>query len=129
SRRSAAPTAASRARTQWSTKRCEAQLRAWVTLRPSPPRGRRWDNDRMLTRAQVSTFVGRTVYARGEQVLEAERVVSVARNGAKVVGHVLGTRDENYVVTITMSSASPDARPTLGRCTCPVRLVCKHCAA
>ncbi len=83
----------------------------------------------MLTRAQVSTFVGRTVYARGEQVLEAERVVSVARNGAKVVGHVLGTRDENYVVTITMSSASPDARPTLGRCTCPVRLACKHCAA
>ena len=83
----------------------------------------------MLTDAQIAALVGRTVLARGEDVRANGRVVSVARNGSTVVGHVTGSNDEQYVAVVNFAGTGDAARPRHGTCSCPVRLNCKHVAA
>lgn len=83
----------------------------------------------MLSHAQIAALVGRSVLARGEDVLARGRVVSVARNAGTVVGHVTGSKGEQYAAVVTFAGTAASARPSYGSCSCPVRLNCKHVAA
>ncbi|WPF81631.1 SNF2-related protein [Sanguibacter sp. 4.1] len=85
----------------------------------------------MFSAADVSQLVGSETFARGEEYVSAGQVVSVARNGdgTTIVGQVRGSARKQYVTVVEMSSAGEQATPRYGRCSCPVRLNCKHTAA
>ena len=85
----------------------------------------------MFSEADVSQLVGSETFARGEEYVGAGQVVSVARNGdgTTIVGQVRGSSRKQYVTVVEMSSAGEQASPRYGRCSCPVRLNCKHTAA
>lgn len=85
----------------------------------------------MFSAADVSQLVGSETFARGEEYVSAGQVVSVARNGdgTTIVGQVRGSARKQYVTVVEMSSAGEQASPRYGRCSCPVRLNCKHTAA
>lgn len=85
----------------------------------------------MFSAADVSQLVGSETFARGEEYVSAGQVVSVARNGdgTTIVGQVRGSARKQYVTVVEMSSAGEHATPRYGRCSCPVRLNCKHTAA
>jgi len=85
----------------------------------------------VFSAADVSQLVGSETFARGEEYVSAGQVVSVARNGdgTTIVGQVRGSARKQYVTVVEMSSAGEQATPRYGRCSCPVRLNCKHTAA
>ncbi|WP_143556733.1 DEAD/DEAH box helicase [Sanguibacter antarcticus] len=85
----------------------------------------------MFTPADVTRLVGRTTAERGEQYVRQGNVLSVARNadGTRIVAQVSGSSTKQYVASVEMSSSGENAVPRYGRCTCPVRLDCKHVAA
>lgn len=85
----------------------------------------------MFTSADIGQLVGTEVLARGEDYFARGHVVTVARNGdgTTIVGQVRGSGGKQYVAVVEMSSGGDQAKPRFGRCTCPVRLNCKHTAA
>ncbi|MBI9114008.1 DEAD/DEAH box helicase [Sanguibacter suaedae] len=85
----------------------------------------------MLTPADVSDLVGPEVLARGVAYATAGHVLTTARNraGTSIVGHVRGSGGKEYVAVVEMSGPGDDAAPVAGRCSCPVRVDCKHVAA
>ncbi|MEP7763568.1 SNF2-related protein [Sanguibacter sp. 25GB23B1] len=85
----------------------------------------------MFTPADVTRLVGRVTAERGEEYVRRGHVLSVARNadGTRIVAQIAGSTTKQYVASVEMSGAGDGAIPRYGRCTCPVRLDCKHVAA
>lgn len=87
--------------------------------------------DDVFTPADVARLVGRVTAERGAEYVRRGNVLSVARNadGTRIVAQVAGSTTKQYVASVEMSGPGEAAVPRYGRCTCPVRLDCKHVAA
>ncbi|WP_139185875.1 DEAD/DEAH box helicase [Sanguibacter gelidistatuariae] len=85
----------------------------------------------MFTPADISQLVGSDAMSRGEAYFQTGHVIAVARSGAgdTIVGQVRGSGNKQYVTVVELSSAGEQATPRYGKCSCPVRLNCKHTAA
>ncbi len=85
----------------------------------------------MFSPADVANLVGREVFARGQDYVQRGMVLSVAHKpgGNTIVGQVRGSSGKQYVAVIEMSAAGVTGSPRYGRCSCPVRLNCKHTVA
>ena len=87
----------------------------------------------VFTPDDVLTLVGSTTFERGMDYARSGMVQGAARSAKRhtIVGHVVGSARNNYVVTImTTTGSGPDGpRLIFGQCTCPVRMNCKHVAA
>lgn len=85
----------------------------------------------VFTPADISQLVGTDAMSRGEEYFQTGHVIAVARSGAgdTIVGQVKGSGNKQYVTVVELSSAGEQATPRYGKCSCPVRLNCKHTAA
>ena len=85
----------------------------------------------VFTPADVARLVGRLTAERGAEYVRRGNVLSVARNaaGTRIVAQIAGSTTKQYVASVEMSGPGETAVPRYGRCTCPVRLDCKHVAA
>ncbi len=78
----------------------------------------------------IGTLVGWNAFALGVEYADAGRVLEVqwARGDSVLHGQVHGSQPMPYRTNVLLSGAET-SRPTVGVCSCPVHLNCKHVAA
>jgi superfamily II DNA or RNA helicase len=82
-----------------------------------------------ITNPDIIRLVGHSAFLKGQDYQRQSRVQSISCSGDTVHATVRGTGGNRYETTVEIRRTANDRRITIGTCSCPVGVNCKHVAA